>query len=51
MKAKPKAGHIWWCVTCQRGTESANGHQHHNLYRIGPKAPLPDSQSPEGEYD
>jgi hypothetical protein len=43
MRAKPKAAHVWWCVDCQRGSESLNGHQGHDLVRIGPKAKLPEA--------
>ena len=40
MRAKPKASHRWWCETCRRGSESLNGHQGHDLTRIGPKPSL-----------
>ena len=31
----------WWCSNCQTRCESLNGHWGHDLYRVGPKPPLP----------
>jgi hypothetical protein len=36
-RQRPKASHVWWCIDCQLGCESLNGHQGHDLTRIGPK--------------
>ncbi len=46
-RQRPKPSHIWWCFDDQRGCETLNGHEGHDLVRIGPKAPLPEEKKQE----
>ena len=43
-RQRPKSSHVWWCFDDQRGCETLNGHEGHDLVRIGPKAPLPEEK-------